>query len=279
MNDYVTIQIADTRFAVTCSYPPFMEFLTEKCSGFISPGEPHLKLNIGFNIVPQGCYDTPRLSIVRNGNHHQNDELLLSVAWSHPTNLFRLMIHICLRCAIAAKHPPDLLLHSAGVVREGMAYLFAGPSAAGKSTVCKLLASEPSVTILHDEIVAITRTGEGFNAWSTPLYGEMPAGCSIGAPLRAVFLLKHSQTNYATKLSRRKAAGQIALSLVPPYITTNGRLELEPPESLRLALTLAEVIPCYELHFRPEGDFWECIPQLFEKELATTLRKGQKYDG
>jgi hypothetical protein len=103
----------------------------------------------------------------------------------------------------------------------------------------------------------------------------MPAYRSISAPLRAVFFLKHSQTNYAVKLSSRKAAGRIALSLVPPYITTNGHLEFDPSESLRLALTLAEVIPCYEFHFKPETEFWEYIPPLFEKESATTIRKGQ----
>ncbi len=275
MNKYIVLQVADTRFAIRCDYLPFTDWLTQECSGFISQGEPHLRLNVIFDIVPQGCYDTPFLSIGRNSNHHQNDELLLSVAWSHSTNLFRLMIHICLRCAIAAKHPPDLLLHSAGVVRGGMAYLFAGPSDAGKSTVCKLLANEPSFDILHDEIVAIAQTDEGFHAWSTPLDGGMPARYSSGAPLKAVFFLKHDRTNYATRLSGRKAVKQITLSLVPPYITTNGRLEFETPESLGLALALAEVIPCYELHFTPEYDFWESIPQLCEKESATTLRKGQ----
>jgi hypothetical protein len=275
MKDYITLQVADTRFAITSSYPSFINFLTEECSGFISTGEPHLRMNTRFDNVHQGNGDRPSLSIKRNGNQHQNDELSLTLAWSNAADLFRLMIHICLRCAMAVKRPPDLLLHSAGIAWRGMAYLFAGPSDAGKSTTCKLLANEPSFTILHDEIVAITQTDEGFHVWSTPLNGEMPAYRSISAPLRAVFFLKHSQINYAVKLSTRKAAGQIALSLVPPYITTNGHLEFDPSESLRLALTLAEVIPCYELHFKPESEFWEHIPPLFENESATTIRKGQ----
>jgi hypothetical protein len=252
MKDYITLQVADTRFAITSSYPSFINFLTEECSGFISTGEPHLRMNTRFDNVHQGNGDRPSLSIKRNGNQHQNDELSLTLAWSNAADLF-----------------------PAGIAWRGMAYLFAGPSDAGKSTTCKLLVNEPSFTILHDEIVAITQTDEGFHVWSTPLNGEMPAYRSISAPLRAVFFLKHSQINYAVKLSTRKAAGQIALSLVPPYITTNGHLEFDPSESLRLALTLAEVIPCYELHFKPESEFWEHIPPLFENESATTIRKGQ----
>ena len=275
MSKYIVLQVADTRFAVRCDYLPFTRWLAERHRGFISQGEPHLRLNIRLDSVPQGRSFGNFVSIEANGDHREHGELEVSVVYSNPAYLFWHMLHYCLRCAIGAKHPPDLLLHSAGIVRRGMAYLFSGPSDAGKSTVCKLLANEPSFTILHDEIMAIAQTEEGFHAWSTPLNGEMPARYSISAPLRAVFFLKHDRTNYATRLGGRKAAGQLALSLLPPYITTNGHLKFEPAESLRLALTLAERIPCYELHFRPDHGFWECIPQLFEKESATTLRKGQ----
>jgi hypothetical protein len=102
----------------------------------------------------------------------------------------------------------------------------------------------------------------------------MPAKCNSGAPLRAAFFLKHGQTNYATRLSGRKAAGQLAISLVPPLIAANSTLAIEAVESLKPLLALAESIPCYELHFRPESSFWKDIPQLFEEEYVTHLKKG-----
>ena len=70
-----------------------------------------------------------------------------------------------------------------------------------------------------------------------------------------------------------KAVGQLVLSVAWPLIVTNGRLESEPTDALRLMFILAERIPCYELHFRPEYSFWRCIPPLFEKESAIALRR------
>lgn len=268
-SQYIVVQVADTRFAVRCSYPPFMSWLAERCRGFISQGEPHLRLDITLNSVQRSPNSGDFLSVATNGNHDNNSELKLSVAGSCLAYAFGMILHICLRCAIPAKQPPDLLLHSAGVIREGMAYLFLGPSGSGKSTVCTLLARDSSFTVLHDEIIAIAQTDGGFRAWSTPLPGERPNRYSRGAPLKAAFFLNHDRANYATRLSGSKAAGQLTLSLVPPYVATNGHLKFEPAESFRLALLLAERIPCYELHFRPEWNFWECIPPLLEKEKAT----------
>ena len=157
-------------------------------------------------------------------------------------------------------------MHSSGVIQGGKAHLFLGPSGLGKSTVCKLLAQEPSFQVLHDDMTVVSRKGAEFFVWSTPLSGEMPAESSSNAPLEAVFSLKHDQTNYIQRLSRKKAAGLLALGLVPPLVPKNGSLVVEPTESLKLLLEMAEAVPCYELHFRPEPDFWKCIPQLLEKE-------------
>jgi hypothetical protein len=175
---------------------------------------------------------------------------------------------------MAVKNPPDLLLHSSGVMRDGNAYVFSGVSGAGKSTACRLLSREPSFTVLHDDAIAVTQAEDGFQAWSTPLSGEMPARHSRGAPLKAVFFLKHGQTNYATRLNGKKAAMMLALNVMPPITVSNGVLVLEPEESLKLLLTLAESVPCYELYFRPEHGFWKQIPQLSDNELPVTLKKG-----
>ena len=274
MNDYITLQVADTRFAITCSYPSFMEWLTERYHCFVSRGEPHLRLNVKLVGVSKGPSYNRILSITTNGHHHEHGELELSMICSHPADFFGSVLQISLRCATLAKRPLDLLLHSAGIVQGGMAHLFSGVSGSGKSTVCRLLSQEPGYSILHDDMVSVSQTEDGFQAWSTPLSGEMPAKRNTGAPLRAAFFLKHGQTNYITRLSGRKAAGQLARSLVPPLIATNGSLAVKATESLRPVLALAESIPCYELHFRPENGFWKYIPQLFEKESVTNLKKG-----
>jgi hypothetical protein len=268
MDKHITLQVADTRFAVRCSVPSFMKWLAERYQGFISQGEPHLWLNLSLDNFPQGRRPGELLSITAVGNHGEHIALKISVACKDLADFFWLTLHLCLRCAVVAKQPPDLLLHSAGIVRGGMTYLFPGPSGSGKSTICELLANDSIYTVLHDDVVALSQRGERFYAWSTFPKEEVPAKYSSGAPLRAIFFPMHDQTNYATRLSGRKAAGLLALNLIPPQVVKNGGLGVAPVESLGLALTLAECIPCYELHFRPEYGFWECIPQFFENEYA-----------
>jgi len=269
---YIRIQVANTRFAVRCNFPPFMEWLIERCRNFVSHEKPHLYLKVILEQVSDGWNHDH--SVTANWNYGKYSELEFKMVCYQPAYIYEYILHYCLRCAIATKHPPDLLLHSAGVIHEGMTYLFIGESGSGKSTVCKLLAQDSTFTILHDELVSITKTEQGFNVWSTPLNGEMPSNHSNSAPLKAAFFLKHEQENYAIKLSGREAARRFALCLQPPFIVTNGRLEFDAAESLSMALELVEIIPCYELYFRPESGFWEVIPPLFDKGFVPALRKG-----
>lgn len=274
MDNYTVLQIADTRFAVRCTYPSFKRWLADNHYSYFSQGEPHLRLNLSLGGILHARSSGQVLSMVPTGNPYEHGELKFSVASSSPVDFFGYMLQICLRLAIAAKQPPDLLLHSSGIIHRGMAYLFTGNSGSGKSTVCKLLAQEPSFTVLHDEVIAIAQAEEDFHAWSTPLRGEMPARHNSGAPLQAIFFLKQDQANYATKLSCRKAAELLCYSMIPPLVVTNGSMVTEQASSLKQLLKLAELVPCYELHFKPERSFWECISELFEEESATMRRKG-----
>ncbi len=254
------------------------------CHGFLSQEEPHLWLNLGLGSLPQeqsrgGSEEvcpSHFLTIRSTGNGNKNSELKVRVTCSDLIVLFSLALQFCVRSAILAKQPPDLLLHAAGIVREGLAYLFVGPSGAGKSTVCKLSADDSDFTILHDDIVAVTQTEGMFHAFSTPFRGERPAESSIGAPLRAVFFLKQDRVNYTTRLNGWQTVSSLAPQSILPLISKNGRLTIEPAESLKLLLTLVESVPSYELHFRPDNGFWKCIQQLPDGEAAGMVRKGER---
>jgi len=264
------LQVADTRFAIKCGNSSFTRWLAEIYPDFLSPGEPQLWLNLSLDNFSQTRSSGQLLSIEASGNHDKRIELRLNVACQNLADFFWSALHLCLRCAIAAKQPPDLLLHSAGIIRGGTAYLFSGASGSGKSTVCELFTNESSCTILHDDIVAISQKEGGFHAWSTPPKEEVPVRLNIGAPLQAVFFLKQDQNNYVTKLSGREAARLLALNFIPPMVVKEGSLGIAPTESLGILFALAERIPCYELHFRRESHFWECIPQFVEKESVAS---------
>ena len=270
MSRYTTLQIADTRLAIRCSHPAFARSLSNRCRGFLSDGEPHLWLSLSLDSLPQAesggnsgeVYPSRFLSIRVIGDGDQGRELKLKVAGPNPADLLWIALQVSLRFAILAKRPPDILLHAAGIIREGSAYLFVGPSGAGKSTVCELSANNGTCTILHDDVVALTQTEDGFYAWSTPLSGEMPAESNIGAPLRAIFSLKQDEVNYAAELSGLQALNVLVAQLLPPLGYKGGEITIEPAESLKMLLAMAGSVPCYELHFRHEASFWRCIEQL-----------------
>lgn len=266
MSKYVVLQVADTRFAIKCSNSSFTSWLAGIYPDFLSREEPHLRLNLDLDNISQTRSSGQLLSIEASGDHNQHIDLKLSVACQNLADFFWSALHLCLRCAIAAKQPPDLLLHSAGIVKGGTAYLFSGASGSGKSTICELLTNDSACTILHDDIAAISQKEGRFHAWSTPPKEDVPVRRNISAPLRAVFFLKQDQNNYATRLSGREAARLLALNFIPPMVVKDGGLGIAPTESLGILFSLAERIPCYELHFRRESHFWECIPQFVEKE-------------
>lgn len=268
MSKCVVLQVADTRFAIKCSNSSFTNWLVDLYPDFLSREEPHLRLKLDLDNISQTRSSGQLLSIEAAGNHNRHVELRMRVACQNLADFFWPAFHVCLRCAIAAKQPPDLLLHSAGVVKGSTAYLFSGASGSGKSTVCELLTNQNGCTILHDDIIAISQKEGRFHAWSTPPKEEITDRRSIGAPLQAVFFLEQDQTNYAAKLGSREAARLLTQNFIAPMVVKDGSLGIAPTESLGILFSLAEHIPCYELHFRHEPDFWECIPPLAEMDTA-----------
>jgi hypothetical protein len=63
-----------------------------------------------------------------------------------------------------------LLLHSASAIRNGSAFLFAGRSGAGKTTLSRHAPAD--ACLLSDEVSYVRRSGEIFVAWGTPFTGE-----------------------------------------------------------------------------------------------------------
>lgn len=87
------------------------------------------------------------------------------------------------------------MLHCAGLVKKGRAYLFLGRSGAGKSTLSKLAAGS-GCRVISDEINLLRPCGKGFRVHGSPFWGEMRADGRPGSwPLGGVYLLKKSRVN------------------------------------------------------------------------------------
>jgi hypothetical protein len=86
------------------------------------------------------------------------------------------------------------LVHAASAILGGRAFLFAGVSGAGKTTISRLAPSD--ATLLTDEISYVRRNANQYRACGTPFAGELARlGENQSAPLSTLFLLEKGPQN------------------------------------------------------------------------------------
>ena len=126
-----------------------------------------------------------------------------------------------------------LMLHSAGLVKNGRAYLFLGKSGAGKSTLAKLAAAA-GAEVISDEINLLRPGKGGFRVYGSPFWGEMRADGRPGNwPLGGIFLLKKAKAN-AVRPCSKPAALKLLLRCLLNFDKTPGTAERVLENSFRL---------------------------------------------
>ena len=156
---------------------------------------------------------------------------------------------------LAVKHD-GLLLHSAGIVRGGNGYIFPGVSGTGKSTIAGLATSRERV--LSDELVMIRRKENNYWVYSTPFFGtNKSAENNSHAPLKAAFLpIKDS------RVCLKKARPAQALTGLLSSVLFFSREDELNERLMDISAGLVARIPFYEMYFRRDASFWECIGTL-----------------
>lgn len=140
------------------------------------------------------------------------------------------------------------LLHAAGALYDGKAFVFAGVSGAGKSTLSRSLANRSGWHPLSDDRILVRLLGGRFFAFGTPWAGEAGIADPAGAPLESVFFLHHGTASRISPLST-KAALQSLLPVVsiPWY-------DREAVEGIFGVLeALLTEVPAYDLFFQPNS--------------------------
>lgn len=145
------------------------------------------------------------------------------------------------------------LLHSASAIRNGKAFLFAGVSGAGKTTISRL--APPDITLLTDEISYIRKQGDCFVAFGTPFAGELAKlGENTSAQVATLYLLAQGPENRIDPI----APGEAARSLLGNIL-----FFAEDEELVRAAFDTAfefvSRVPVMRLTFLPDARVWELI--------------------
>jgi hypothetical protein len=145
------------------------------------------------------------------------------------------------------------LLHSASAIRNGKAFLFAGVSEAGKTTISRL--APPDATLLTDEISYVRKREDGYVAFGTPFTGELAKlGENVSAPVSTFYLLAKGAENRIDPV----ASGEAARALLANVLFFAEDQELVQ-QVFHSACEFVKRVPVSRLTFVPDARVWELI--------------------
>jgi hypothetical protein len=145
------------------------------------------------------------------------------------------------------------LLHSASAIRNGKAFLFAGVSEAGKTTISRL--APPDVTLLTDEISYVRKQNGGYFAYGTPFTGELAKlGENVSAPISALYLLAKGSENRIDSITPGEATRYLLANLL--FFAEDEELV---QATFHSAFEFVNRVPVSRLTFVPDQRVWELI--------------------
>jgi len=145
------------------------------------------------------------------------------------------------------------LVHAASGVRNDRAFVFAGVSGAGKTTMSRLAPAD--ATLLTDEISYIRRSGNGYHAYGTPFAGELArVGTNLKAPLEALYFLEKGPDNRIVPTGDSDAAHALIRNILcfahDPHLVKR---------VFDAAIEFVSRVPVARLVFTPDERAWELI--------------------
>ena len=145
------------------------------------------------------------------------------------------------------------LVHASSAIRNGRAFLFAGVSGAGKTTMARL--APPDTALLTDEISYVTRQNGEYLAVGTPFFGELArAGENLRAPIECLYLLAKGPENKIEPLGAADAVRGLLGNIL---------FFARDPKFVKLvfdaAFDFVSRVPVRRLTFVPDTRVWELI--------------------
>ncbi|MHC5082187.1 MAG: hypothetical protein ACYTHN_24545, partial [Planctomycetota bacterium] len=151
-----------------------------------------------------------------------------------------------------------LLVHGAGIVREGRGYAFLGLSGAGKSTVAVLSQG----ALLADDGLILRQGKEGFRIFATPFCqlrkeNSWEKGVALGsAPLEGLIFLEKGAEHGLRPLAKPEAASILLQQLIHYFrLFPDGAAE----KGFHTVVDLVERVSPKRLQFKKDAGFWDLI--------------------
>jgi hypothetical protein len=166
------------------------------------------------------------------------------------------------------------VLHSAGVVRDGAAFLFLGRSGAGKTTAARLSLARGGMEVLSDDLNALmigeaesgaesdARSGAGgCVVLKLPFTGDLGERRALRPPLPLGGLLRLAQDSADALAPLSRAETLACLLACAPFVNVDPHRR-ERLEEVLLALAAAAAPRAFTLRFSLSGGFWSIIDRI-----------------
>ena len=258
----IVIAIGGVAVRVNTTDADFLEMLQRRYAGFVSD-EPEAEFTFDVELTPPAFADPDvDVRVTQHAGRWFMERGDFQAEWEPATRIGNIRqsanpysIDAVLRIVhtLVLARQGGFLLHSASAVRNGKAFLFAGVSGAGKTTISRLAPSD--ATLLTDEISYVRRLGSDFVAFGTPFTGELAKlGENTSAPVAALYLLAQGLENRIDPVAAADALRELL---------ANTLFFAEDQEMVRWAFQAAcdfvDRVPVYRLTFVPDARVWEMI--------------------
>ncbi len=265
----VAVEIGAIPILLQPNDPEFCKLLEKRYAAFVNPlSEPAYRFEI--QLDPTGEPSDEDAQVSRDGSLWSFQRGDFRATWDARTgrgwirqcpNPYSIDTVLRITHSLVLAEEGGFLVHAASAVRGGAAYLFAGVSGAGKTTMARLAPRD--AVVLTDEISYMRRSGSGYRAYGTPFAGELArSGANTSAPVDALFLLEQGPENRIAPIARKDAARALMR-----HVLFFAREEEMVARVFDSVLEFVSRVEVSRLVFTPDARAWELIaPERITRE-------------
>ena len=278
---HLTIEIGGMPIRVNTTDADFLGMLQNRYAGFVGSSE-HATVEFDVDLVTPGFVDpdadvrvTQRAGkwALERGDFRAEWEPARSTGTIRQSaNPYSIDAVLRIVHTLVLAQEGGFLMHAASAIRNGKAFLFAGVSGAGKTTISRLAPSD--ATLLTDEISYIrkevrkdvrkdlqfarqdARTQHtGYVAHGTPFTGELAKlGENVSAPISALYLLAQGPENRIDPVAPGPAVRELLANVL--FFAEDQELV---QRAFHAACEFVSRVPVSRLTFVPDARVWEMI--------------------